>query len=373
MSIKRFLAFILFLSSLFIFPCYATTPAPSAEHAVLMEANSRTVLYAKNAYTRASMASTTKIMTAILAIESGDLDRIVSVAPEAVGVEGSSVYLRAGQELSMEDLVYALMLQSANDAAAAIACEIAGSVEAFASLMNQKAAALELFDTHFANPHGLDDESHYTTAYDLAVLSAYAMENSKFAEIVATVKRAISLGKAEEMRVLVNHNRLLRARPDVIGIKTGFTKKSGRCLVSAAENGGIRLIAVTLNAPDDWNDHRELLDYGFESLEIREIASVGDYTLEIDCVGGTDDKLTATNSTSLSLIMPKNENAGIRAVNELPRFVFAPVRRGEKLGEIVFYSGDKILGAVNVIAEESVQATEYNKSFFEKIKSLFAA
>ena len=372
MSIKRTIAFLLLFSSLLIFSCRAQQPAPTAERAVLIEAGSRTVLYEKNAHTRASMASTTKIMTALLAIEGEDLDRIVTVAPEAAGIEGSSVYLKAGQKISMEDLIYALMLQSANDAAVAIACEMSGDVETFVALMNKKAEELNLSNTHFANPHGLDDEAHYTTAYDLAVLSAYAMENPKFAEIVSTVKRTIAAKEAEGMRIVVNHNRLLRSRSDVIGVKTGFTKKSGRCLVSAAENNGIRLIAVTLNAPDDWNDHREMLDYGFESLEIQEIAPVGEYTLEINCVGGTKDKLTATNTTSLSLIMQKDKSTRIRAVNELPRFIFAPVHRGEKLGQIVFYSGDSILGSVDVVAKETVDAIDYN-SIFDKIKSFFAA
>jgi D-alanyl-D-alanine carboxypeptidase len=264
------------------------------------------------------------------------------------------------------------MLQSANDAAVAIACEMSDDVETFVALMNKKAEELNLSNTHFANPHGLDDEAHYTTAYDLAVLSAYAMENPKFAEIVSTVKRTIAAKEAEGMRVVVNHNRLLRSRSDVIGVKTGFTKKSGRCLVSAAENNGIRLIAVTLNAPDDWNDHRDMLDYGFESLEIQEIAPVGEYTLEINCVGGTKDKLTATNTTSLSLIVQKDKSTRIRAVNELPRFIFAPVHRGEKLGQIVFYSGDTILGSVDVVAKETVDAVDYD-SIFDKIKSFFAA
>ncbi|MBQ9120942.1 MAG: D-alanyl-D-alanine carboxypeptidase [Clostridia bacterium] len=373
MSIKRFLAFSIALLSLFLFPCQGQAPAVSAKHAVLIEATSGKVLYEKDGFSQAPMASTTKIMTALLAIESGDLGRTVSIAPEAIGIEGSSIYLKADETLTMEELVYAVMLQSANDAATAIACEIAGDTESFAALMNQKAEELGLENTHFTNPHGLDDEEHYTTAYDLAKLTAYALENEKFAEIVSTVKKVIPLSGTEGSRVLVNHNRLLRSFSDVIGVKTGFTKRSGRCLVSAAENNGIRVIAVTLNAPDDWNDHRELLDYGFDSLEIREIASVGDYVLEVDCAGGTKSKITATNSTSLSLIMQKGEAEEIRAVNELPRFVFAPVRRGQKLGEIVFYSGDKVLGAVDVIANETVEPITYKNNILEKIKSFFAA
>jgi D-alanyl-D-alanine carboxypeptidase len=373
MSLLRFLAFSLVLSLLFVFPCFGTEPSVSAEHAVLIEASGGTVLFEKSGYERAPMASTTKIMTSILAIESGELDRIITVAPEAVGIEGSSVYLKAGEQLTMEELVYAVMLQSANDAAAAIACAIDGSTDAFAERMNRKAEELGLTNTHFTNPHGLDHEQHYTTAYDLARLAAYALQNSKFAEICSTPKHTIPQPETDGVRVLVNHNRLLKSYPQAIGVKTGYTKKSGRCLVSAAEKDGLRVIAVTLNAPDDWNDHREMLDYGFDSLEIREIASVGDYDLRVDCAGGNKTSISATNSTALSLIMRKGESGQIRAINELPRFVFAPVKRGQKLGEIVFYTGDRLLGAVDIVATESVGAIQGTPSLLDRIKSLFAA
>lgn len=373
MSFKNYFAFFLVLSSLFVFSSHGQEPIVSAEHAILIEADSGTVLFEKNGREQAPMASTTKIMTALLAIESGDLSRMVTVSPEAVGIEGSSIYLKAEEVLRMEELVYAVMLQSANDAAAAIALELSGSIEAFAERMNQKAQELGLYDTHFTNPHGLDDAEHYTSAHDLARLAAYALKNPKFAEVVSTVKKVIPLSETEGSRVLVNHNRLLRSYPDVIGVKTGFTKKSGRCLVSAAEKNGIRVIAVTLNAPDDWNDHREMLDYGFDSLEIREIAAIGDYTLEVNCAGGTKETILASNSTALSLILKKDDAMEIRAVNELPHFIFAPVRRGEKLGEIVFYAGDRVLGAVDMVAEESVAPAVENGGILNKIKSFFAA
>ena len=373
MSMKRFIAFFFALLFLFAVPCYAQAPEISAERAMLIETESGKILFEKNGSERGPMASTTKIMTALIAVESGDLSRTVTVSPEAVGVEGSSIYLKAEEQMTMEDLIYALMLQSANDAAAAIACEIAGSIEAFAQLMNRKAEELGLTDTHFTNPHGLDSDEHYTSAEDLARLSAYALKNPKFAEIVSTVKWIIPSENGEGSRVLINHNRLLRSYPDAIGVKTGFTKKSGRCLVSAAERNGIRLVAVTMNAPDDWNDHREMLDYGFDTLEIREIASVGDYVIAVDCAGGMKETIKATNSTALSLILKKDEAMNIRAVNELPRFVFAPVRRGQKLGEIVFYNGTEVLGAVDVIACENVEPEAKENRLLEKIKSIFAA
>ena len=210
------------------------------------------------------MASTTKIMTAIVTIENLDLDRIVAVDDRAIGIEGSSIYLKQGEEISVRALLYALMLRSANDAAAALAYEISGSTEDFALLMNEKAAELGLSDTNFENPHGLDSENHYTTAHDLAIISAYAMSNQTFREIVSSRKALIE--SSAEKRMLINHNKMLSYYDGCIGIKTGYTKKSGRSLASAAERDGATLICITINAPDDWNDHKKLFDYGFSQI-----------------------------------------------------------------------------------------------------------
>ena len=204
----------------------AGAPSISARSAILIAAETGEALFEKAADERLPMASTTKIMTALAAIESMPLDTVVTVPAGAVGVEGSSVYLEAGEKLTLEDLLYALLLASANDAATAIALTVSGSVEEFAALMNEKAAALGLSGTHFTNPHGLYDEEHYTTAADLAKLTAYALENEVFAKIVSTYKRTIPLNGDNGVRVLINHNRLLRMSDDVIGVKTGFTKKA---------------------------------------------------------------------------------------------------------------------------------------------------
>ena len=221
----RFLCF-LFVALLLVpnmLHAESVAPSVSASSAVLIEAGSGKIIYGKNENQRRGMASTTKIMTAIVALENASLDKLVTVAPAASGVEGSSVYLYAGEEIAMETLLYALMLQSANDAAAAIAYDVAGGIESFAAMMNEKAAELGLTDTHFMNPHGLDDENHYTTAYELAKIAAYALENETFAEIVSTEKKLIPLHNSSASRLLVNHNRLLRQYDDIIGVKTGFT------------------------------------------------------------------------------------------------------------------------------------------------------
>ena len=259
--------------------------APGARSAVLAECvcgaageentdGQLRVVWEKNANEKLPMASTTKIMTALVALDRLPLDRRVTARAEACGIEGSSIYMKVGETFTVEELLYALLLQSANDAATLIALETAGSVEAFAALMNEKAAALGLRDTHFENPHGLDAEGHYTTARDLAALSCAALSVPQFREIVSTVRRTI--GEGESARTLVNHNRMLTAYDGAIGVKTGYTKKSGRCLVSAAERGGVTLVAVTIDDGDDWRDHAAMLDYGFAGLESVVLCEAGE-------------------------------------------------------------------------------------------------
>lgn len=239
----------------------APASALSAKHAVVMDAATGKVLYAQEANERCLIASTTKIMTGLIICEECDLTQEISVPPEAAGIEGSSIYLKAGERVLMEDLLYGMMLQSGNDAAAALAIAHSGSMEAFALRMNARAQELGLHDTHFANPHGLDAEENYSTAADLARLGAAAMENETFARVVSTRQHRFG------QRVVTNHNKLLWRYEGAEGVKTGFTKKAGRILVSSAMRQGRRLICVTINAPDDWNDHASLLDEGFSHFE----------------------------------------------------------------------------------------------------------
>lgn len=230
--------------------CFAV--GVSAKSAVLIETSADRIVYRKNADEKLPMASTTKIMTAICAIENtDDLDRKITVADCAVGVEGSSIYLKHGEHLSVRELVYGLMLSSGNDAAVAIACAVSGDVQRFAALMNETAKKIGVQNTSFKNPNGLDEEGHYTTAYDLARIASYALKNDEFKKIVSTYTTTIPYEGYSYDRRLKNHNKLLKLYDGCIGIKTGFTKKSGRCLVSAAERDGAVLVAVTLNAPDD--------------------------------------------------------------------------------------------------------------------------
>ena len=365
------LFFAMLLTCGFVVTPASAAPSVSARSAVLIEAESGRVLYQQNAFLRLPMASTTKIMTAIVAIESGDTKRTVAVSPDAVGIEGSSVYLYPGEQLTMEELLYALLLESANDAATAIAIAVAGSVEGFSRKMNEKAESLGLTATHFTNPHGLDDEAHYTTAYDLAVLSAYALKNEAFRTICATTRKTIPLKGDEGTRVLVNHNKMLTRYEGAIGVKTGFTKRSGRCLVSAAERDGLTLIAVTLGAPDDWRDHAAMLDFGFESYQSVLLAEKGGLVLPLSVVGGdTASVLVANTEEACALLGRKRGEITYRI--EAPQMLYAPVASGDTVGRVVWMcDGEEIgtspLATINTVAYKKAE----RKGLLAWLTSLF--
>ncbi len=303
-------------------------PTLSAESAVLIELESGKVLLEKNAHSRMGMASTTKIMTALVALSLASPDDILTVPREAVGIEGSSVYLSAGERLSVRELLCALLLSSANDAAVALAVCLSGSVEKFADEMNKLADSLGLKSTSFVNPHGLYDDAHYTTAYELALITREALKHDTLAQILATYKTSISMCGEEGRRLLVNHNKLLRSYDGCIGVKTGFTKRTGRCLVGAARRGGMTLISVTLNAPDDWRDHTEMLDYGFESFCRALLYGAGEFSYSMPIIGGDGKSVTLTNTQPLYLTLPKGKADIECAVYSSYRFVFEPVRDG---------------------------------------------
>ena len=340
----------------------------SAQSAVLIDGKNGSVLFEKNAHILRPMASTTKIMTAVVAIESGDLDRTVIIPQEAVGVEGSSIYLCKDEALTLRQLLYALLLSSANDAATAIAIEIGGNIEGFAELMNQKAAALGLKNTHFDNPHGLDGKTHYTTACDLALLAAYAMSIDEFREIVSKQKFSIPMLNNENGRLLVNHNKLLRSYQGVIGVKTGFTKKSGRCLVSAAERDGALLIAVTLAAPDDWRDHTAMLDYGFENYESVTLSD-GNIALNIPDRCGKQPSVNCEATDSISLLLPKDHGSIICRI-EADRFLYAPVSAGESVGKITYICDGRKLAESELFASEDIELKKQSYTIWDRIKEL---
>ena len=343
----------------------------SAEAAILIDAESGNILYSKNADRVMPMASTTKIMTALVALEAMNTDVTVEIPAEAVGIEGSSIYLCEGEKLTFEDLLYAMMLESANDAAAAIAIATAGDIDGFAKMMNVKATELGLENTHFTNPHGLDDPEHYTTAHELAIIAAEAMKNETFRKIVSTRKRTIPLNDGEGARVLTNHNKMLASYDGAIGIKTGYTKKSGRCLVSAAERDGVRLIAVTLNAPNDWQDHHTMLDMGFDCYESVTLCDDGEFRHLQHVISGDRDCCVLTNTEEVSVTLPRGYGE-IETRIELFRFSYAPIIKGDVMGYLVYLLDGEEIARVQICATHSVERIEYKKSIWETIVDFFA-
>jgi D-alanyl-D-alanine carboxypeptidase len=339
----------------------------SARAAVLYEPTTKRILYSKNADERLPMASTTKIMTAIIALENADINDYVTVDEKAVGVEGSSAYLKAGEILKLEELIYALMLQSANDAAEAIAYHVAGDINSFADMMNEKARALGLENTNFENPHGLDAENHYTTAKDLSIIAAYALDNPFLRTVSSTYKRTFT--STEKQRTFVNHNKLLLRFNGAIGLKTGFTKKSGRCLVGSAEKDGLRLITVTLNAPCDWADHASMLDYGFSELEMVSLLEKDEINYTIPVLNGHLSAVRVTCKNALSQVLPRN-NREIKKYIKLQPMLTAPINKGDVVGTVIITSDGTQIGEVELIAEETVMKKSRNIFSIKTLKRL---
>lgn len=338
----------------------------SAESACLMIADTKEVIFQKNADEKKSMASTTKIMTALLAIESDKMDEVAVISKNAERQEGSSIYLRAGEKISVNELVYGLMLNSGNDAAVAIAEHISGSVPAFAEQMTKRAGELGAKSTSFKNPNGLDEDGHFTTAKDLALIAAYAMENNNFYEIVSTKSHA-GVSESGENLYFTNHNKLLNMYDGAVGIKTGFTKASGRCLVSAAEREGVLLIAVTLNAPDDWNDHKKMLDYGFEKAELTTILREGDI-LKTEKINDKNYNFVASQNIKIANLGKKQFEVRLN----MPDKILAPLNKGEKVGVGKILLDGNILREFDILSEENIEKIIPKKSFCEIFLNVFS-
>ena len=360
---KRFLqAAAAFLAAVLLFP-WPGARALSADHAILLDAQSGRVLYEKDADARSLIASTTKIMTGLLVAERCNVMDRVRIPPEAVGVEGSSMYLKEGEVLTVQELLYGLMLQSGNDAAVALAIYCGGTVEGFAELMNDKARTLGLTGTHFENPNGLDGREHYSTARDLAILTAYAMENPIFAKTVST-KTVTAAG-----RVLTNHNKLLWRYDGAEGVKTGYTRAAGRILVSSAQRGGRRLIAVTINAPDDWRDHEALLDLGFSRYTSKTIALQGQILAQVEVAGGRGGTVDLVASEDFSY--PLAEGEKVKLYLPGPGFVYAPVEKGDSAGAVYVAVDGKTVGTIPLEYRWSVAAKEPGRRDRAQSRALF--
>ena len=337
----------------------------SAASAVLINADTGTVIWEKNAYEQRAMASTTKIMTALLTAEAGDLDKRFTVDSYAINVEGTSMGLKEGDIVTRRGLIYGMLLPSGNDAANAAAVNISGSMSSFAELMNKKAKELGLMNTHFVNPSGLDANGHYTTAYDLARLAAAALENPVFAEICRCSDAQVEYGNPPYLRWLANSNKLLWQYEGCIGVKTGFTDNARRCLVSAAERNGVRLICVTLNAPDDWDDHRKILDYGFRQVKPTEIVLPNPVSVPV--IGGYEQNVTLVLRENVKLSLSEQESKAVTMELYTQPFLYAGFTAGKSAGSARIYLDGELVQEVELVTSYGVKAQEQQLGFWEKL------
>ena len=332
--------------------------AISARRAEAVDAITGRVLYARSAEEQALIASTTKMMTALVVCEQCNVLSRYRIPKEAVGIEGSSMYLREGEVLTVQELLYGLMLSSGNDAAVALACFCGGNPSDFVELMNDKARVLGLSGTHFANPNGLDAKDHYSTAKDLAALAAYAMDNPIFAKTVST--KTVSAGG----RALRNHNKLLWMVEGAEGVKTGYTKAAGRALVSSASREGRRIIAVTLDAPDDWNDHKKMLEEGFSQYRVRRVLSKGQEVGFVPVVGG-EGKVRLLSDRDFDYALSETDRPQLALAGQ--NFVYAPVETGEEAGFAYVMLNGKAVGKIPLVYGETVNQTEVKNHWWERL------
>ena len=359
---KKIICFCLTLFILSNMPVGAVST--SAKAAAVINGDTGEVIYAANADEKLPMASTTKIMTALLLCENADLNEEITVTADMLRVEGSSMGLLAGDRVTYHDLLYGMMLASGNDAANVTAISIAGMVEKFAEMMNKKAEELGLKSTRFVTPSGLDADGHYTTARELALLAAYALKNEDFAKAAASESAVLNYGNPPYRRSLTNHNKMLKLFDGAVGVKTGFTKKSGRCLVSAARRDGKLAVAVTLNDPNDWNDHANLLDYGLNSIKQT------NYSPQISCynipvIGSEQEQIEVfIEPYTVNTLETENISCDIR----LPKFIYAPIAKGDILGTAEYKMGDDVIGTVELTALRDISALTPKISFTEEIR-----
>lgn len=344
-------------------PAHAVSTHASC--AILMDAESGRVLYGQNIHEPRLIASITKLMTALVAAEQGgDLDQTVTVKAEWLGSEGSSIYLAAGEQITLRALLYGLLLQSGNDAAMVIACHVAGDMDGFVAMMNERAAQLGMKNSSFANPSGLNDDNHYSTAYDMALLARACLDNETVAEICAT--RSITVGT----RTFVNHNKLLHRYEGCVGMKTGFTEKAGRTLVSAATRDGQTLICVTLNDGDDWNDHAKLLDYGFAAYPRQCLCRAGEEFGGVPVEGSLIPSVAAVTAGEVGFPLGTGESLTLEV--ELADAAEAPVTQGAVLGEAVWLLDGTAVARVELVSAAAAgRDVREPLTFWQRLRGVF--
>lgn len=339
--ISLLLAAVMPLSSIYV-DAADDQPEVHALSAVLMAEDGQ-ILFAREPDRMLPVASTTKLMTALVVIETCDLEESVEILPEYCGAEGSSLYLKPGERYTVRELLLGLLLASANDAAIALACHCAGDIDSFSVLMNRRAEELGMRSSHFLNPHGLNEAGHYSTAHDLAILMFAAMENDSFSELIAQERALVG------EQTLSNHNKLLQRCPGCLGGKTGYTKVAGRCLVSCVERDGLRLVCVTLNDTDDWNDHLMLYDWAFAHYRMH-VVNAANTRVEIPLLGGQTTTAIAVPASEVKLLLPADCEPTVMPT--LPFYVFAPVARGSAAGVIRLQADGSLLCEIPLIFQD---------------------
>ncbi len=343
----------------------AILPNVTARSAVVMEARTGRVLYSRNMKAMRFPASTTKAMTLIVALEKGNLDDIVTVSGNAAGTEGSTLWLEEGKKIRLEDLLYGIIMRSGNDGTVAVAEHIAGSVDAFARMMTEKAREIGAADTFFVNPHGLPDERHYTTAYDMALIASYGYRNPVFADIVKTKEKTIPWSE-DPTEFWRSENQMLWLYDGANGVKTGYTDAAGRCLVSGAERDGIQLVSVVLDSIYMWNDSIAMLDYGFAHVKPQREVNGGEIVGNLPVLSGRRKQVPVRTASDIVVPVCDNGDAGYSKVFDLPNALHAPVEAGDVVGTVrVMYEGREV-GSTDLVATESVEV----KSFFVTLYQL---
>ena len=335
--------------------CYAETPS-SAKSMAVIEGNSRRLLYSKNCDEKLAMASTTKIATALTVLNNcEDINKEVAVSDLAVGIEGTSMYLRKGETLSIKDLLYGMMLPSGNDASMALAIAIGGTKDKFIDLMNEEAKKAGAFNTNFMNPHGLDEKGHYTTAHDLALITAKAMENETFREIVNTKSVKIKGSEANSYRFLRSKNKLFNMNEYCTGVKTGFTDNAGRCFVGCAEKDGMRVISVVLNCGPMFEECNTLINKAFDEYKINCLLEPYKYQKKIPVKNGKQEDVKVFTRNGFSYPLKLSELSKVEIIYEVPNYVEAPIKKEAEIGELKIYFDNCLLFSEKIYTMEDVK------------------
>lgn len=342
---KRFILIFIFaiitmaFSNMFMLDITAVSASNSAE--IVMEVDTNRIVYSYNADAKKYMASTTKILTAIVIIENCNLNEVVEVNKQTTGIEGSSIYLEAGEKLTVKQLLYGLMLRSGNDCAQTLAVHCSKNISNFAALMNQTALKIGANNSNFVNPHGLHDDNHYTTANDLALISCYAMKNQTFREIVATKSITIPFTTRNTKRLLINKNKILKEVDGATGIKTGYTKKAGRCLVSSAKRNGIEFVCVVLNCPSMFERSKTLLNKSLDNYKNYKVIDKSEILKFIDVKNGEKCGVSVKNDVILPLTTQERENISIKI--ETPQTLNKPIKKNKEIGVVKIYCKNNLL------------------------------